>query len=319
MPRLKYLDLNLKPDSITIIDQARAILTKFTRAGFKLSLRQLYYQFVKDNLFPEKWKDPATGSTNNERSYDKLGVLMTKARDCGLIDWDQLEDRNRSIEERSHWDDPSQIIRSAARSYNIDLWSDQPTRVEVWVEKDALSDVVGRAAEPLDVPYLAAKGYISASTIWYSGYRRFRPHIEAGQNIVVLHLGDHDPSGIDMTRDIEKRLRLYSGTDNEEALQVRRIALNMDQVEEYNPPPNPAKQTDARFEKYSAEFGDECWELDALEPQVIMDLITEQIRSIMDESLFRAREELQEQGREELTNISDNYSDVVAYLNGTGE
>jgi hypothetical protein len=319
VPRIKYLDLNLKPDSITIIDQARAILNKFSNAGFKLSLRQLYYQFVKDNLFPEKWKDPKTGSTNNERSYDKLGVLMTKARDAGLIDWAHLEDRNRSIEERSHWDDPSSIIRSAAASFNIDLWSDQPTRVEVWVEKDALSDVVGRAAEPLDVPYLAAKGYISASTIWHAGYRRFRPHIEAGQNIVVIHLGDHDPSGIDMTRDIEKRLRLYAGTDNEEALQVRRIALNMDQVEEYNPPPNPAKQTDVRFEKYEAEFGDECWELDALEPQVIMDLIDEQIRSIMDEDLFQAREELQDQGRAELTQISENYSDVVAYLDGTGE
>jgi hypothetical protein len=86
--------------------------------------------------------------------------------------------------------------------------------------------------------------------------------LEAGQDVVVLHLGDHDPSGLDMTRDLRDRLSLYSRA----AVDVQRVALNMDQVGVFNPPPNFAKESDKRFEAYRRQYGDQCWELDALPP-----------------------------------------------------
>lgn len=108
---------------------------------------------------------------------------------------------------------------------------------------------------------------------------RLKRHYDAGQNVVLLHLGDHDPSGKDMSRDIVERLELFGVED----VIFRRLALNMDQIEEYGPPPNPAKLTDSRATGYIREFGRESWELDALEPQVISDLIQEHVESFRDD------------------------------------
>ena len=100
--------------------------------------------------------------------------------------------------------------------------------------------------------------------------------------MTILHLGDHDPSGIDMTRDNAERLADVFGGD----VELKRIALNMDQIDEYAPPPNPAKVTDSRFEQYLLMYGAESWELDALEPSVINELIVNEVALLRDDELF---------------------------------
>lgn len=108
-------------------------------------------------------------------------------------------------------------------------------------------------------------------------------YLDAGQAPVILHLGDHDPSGIDMTRDIVARLEVFT---DYAGIEVRRVALNMDQVEQYGPPPNPAKLTDSRVGQYIAVYGLDSWELDALEPQVIVDLIEQKTLERRDADLW---------------------------------
>jgi hypothetical protein len=134
-------------------------------------------------------------------------------------------------------------------------------------------------------------------------------YASGGQKPYIVHLGDHDPSGIDMTRDIIDRLRTF-GCD----LEVNRIALNMDQVEEHNPPPNPAKMTDSRFQDYAEQFGDSCWELDALEPQLLTQLVRDTVLAIRDDDLWDERVALQEEHRATLEKISDNFQDVREYI-----
>jgi hypothetical protein len=138
-----------------------------------------------------------------------------------------------------------------------------------------------------------------------------------GQKTVILHLGDHDPSGIDMSRDIEERIQMFlAEQDNEEAFGLYRIALNMDQVKYYNPPPNPAKTTDSRFKSYINYFGEESWELDALEPNVLINLITENATKYIDRDLWDEAVDHQESGRRTLYQICDNYDNVKDYVEG---
>jgi DNA repair exonuclease SbcCD nuclease subunit len=76
-----------------------------------------------------------------------------------------------------------------------------------------------------------------------------------------------------MTRDIRDRLELFAsghlGWTDANRISVERIALNWDQVEQYSPPPNPAKLTDSRGAGYVACTATSSWELDALEPTVL--------------------------------------------------
>lgn len=293
-----FIDWTPRGTSLEIVEHAEAICRDYYRQGYNLTLRQLYYQFVARGLL-----------ANTTQSYKRLGSIIDSARLAGLLDWSYIEDRTRNVYRTDGADEsPEEAIAATAQGYARALWNDQPNHVEVWVEKEALAGVVQRAASEVGVNYFACRGYVSQSEMYASG-RRFRLLSRQGKKVTILHLGDHDPSGIDMTRDIETRLSMFTGyLDRPD---VRRIALNMDQIEELNPPPNPAKQTDSRFAAYLDEYGDESWELDALDPATLHDLIVGEVTGLRDEDLWSVAVARQERERRQLTAVSDRWDEVV--------
>ena len=279
--------------SCLLIETANEIIGKYQEAGYDLTLRQLFYQFVSRGII-----------ANSESEYNKLGVLISNARLAGKISWHAIVDRTRTSRSNNHFDDPGDILSAAAEQYHIDTRTDQDNYIEVWVEKEALVGVIEPICRCLDIRYLACKGYLSQSAIWKAAQRMIEAN-EAGQKAVVIYLGDHDPSGLDMGRYIKDRLDLF-GADAE----VDRIALNMDQIEQYNPPPNPAKEKDRRYKAYVAEYGKKCWELDALEPTVIADLIEDAIAGYTDEGCRQSLIDKETEQKKSLAYISDHWQEL---------
>lgn len=301
MPKIAYLTKRLPKASLAVIDQANVIIRDYQAQGYDLTLRQLYYQFVSRGLLTE----------NSMSEYKKLMRRVADGRLVGLIDWEAITDRTRHLRENSHWDEPSEIIRDASKWYNRDLWATQPVRVEVWIEKDALIGVIERVCRNNDLPYFSCRGNVSLSEMWVAAqrHRNHRDHRGTHQATVVLYMGDHDPNGIDMTRDVRDRLRTFKAHTD-----VRRIALNMDQVRRYNPPPNFVKEADSRTGGYRDQFGtEECWELDALEPRVLVALIETEVKTLRDVPAWNRAIERQEKERHQLTRLSAGYTDVVAW------
>lgn len=296
MPKISYVDIRFRQASLDLIEIINSVIEEYSDQGYELTLRQAYYQLVARGYIP-----------NNERSYKNIGSLINDGRLAGLIDWHSITDRTRNIRRLSHWNNPAEIIDSASKQYRLDKWKGQPNYVEVWVEKDALVDVVSRACNYLDVPYFSCRGYTSQSEMWAAS-RRFIGQKDKEERIII-HLGDHDPSGIDMTRDIQERMDLF-GAD----VEVKRIALTMQQIKKYNPPPNPAKITDSRCKGYIEKYGNESWELDALEPKVITSLITKAVEEYIDEDLYGEVCDLEEGEREELHQICRHYDTIAAVL-----
>lgn len=344
MSEVAYIKKRFSDSSLDIIVAARQICEEYARQGYDLTLRQLYYQFVSRDLIP-----------NTQRDYKRLGSIINDARLAGVLDWDYIVDRTRNVEIPSSWGGPAEIVDAAAQSYYIDRWQDQLYRPEVWVEKDALGGVIERACGLHRVPWFSCRGYTSQSEIWGAA-QRLRGYLEQGQIPVILHLGDHDPSGIDMTRDILDRLELFLyrdwvdrdvrrqiptedgkyplsvirgdmarrikhtrsfnlevdtefDTDRELPVWVRRIALNMDQVEEYDPPPNPAKFTDSRARDYVEIYGRESWELDALEPTVLSDLIQDNIEDLIERDEWNKKLAREERGRSQLLDVARRFKE----------
>lgn len=332
--RIKYEDWNPAPAALADVARARQICAEFAAQGYDLTLRQLYYQFVARGLIP-----------NTQKSYKRLGDIVNRARLAGLLDWDYIVDRTRAVESVSHWDTPGAVIDAAARSYRLDKWETQPTRVEVWVEKEALAGVIERSARDLDVAWFSCRGYVSQSEMWGAA-QRLGEYLAAGQRVVILHLGDHDPSGLDMTRDIRERLTTFLLNDwangphglggetfgeireeiaehlveehpeleGELPFEVRRIALNADQVEQYDPPPNPAKLSDSRAEGYVAEWGYESWELDALDPTVLDGLIRAEVDDLLDVDAYEELESREAEERRLLEASSRRWPELVEVL-----
>jgi hypothetical protein len=306
MPKICYVSKRFQGKSYLLIQRANDIITSYAAQGFTLTLRQLYYQFVARGFIE-----------NTAKNYDKLGSVINDARLAGLIDWDAIEDRTRNIRSLSHWADPTEIVQSCAAQFHLDLWATQDRRVEVWIEKDALVGVIENACTEFDVPYFSCRGYVSQSEMWGAAMRAVRRAKSPGdQSTLVLHFGDHDPSGIDMTRDIEDRIKMFCAHHGyPQIFEIRRLALNMDQVEEHQPPPNFAKVTDSRFASYQENYGDESWELDALEPSLLDSLIREEIESVLDMDAFDALKDQQQTYREELGTVANRWSEVVGYCN----
>lgn len=299
--REQFIPKTFAAGPAAMIATINEILDDYASQGYDLSLRQLYYQLVSRNLI-----------TNEERSYKNLGVLVSDARLAGKIDWDMIKDRGREVIENPHWTTPAQFMEQAAPQYRFDLWEDQDCYVEVMVEKQALEGVLMPVCRSLDIPFTANKGYSSSSAL-YEASKRFLGKAE-GRRLFVIYLGDHDPSGIDMSRDVGDRLNLFLngslGRDEpneEDLIEVKRAALNMSQIRELNPPENPCKITDSRADSYISRFGHSSWELDAIEPRQLAALVRNAVEGIMDVRKFRANERKQEKGRKELLKFAKTY------------
>lgn len=297
--------------------QINTIIEEYRVAGHVLTLRQLYYQLVSRAIIP-----------NKQSEYSKLSTLLTQGRMAGHVDWDAIEDRTRQPYILDTWTSPEDILNDAVRWYRRDRMEEQHKYVEMWVEKDALSAVLKKSTNPYGVPVMVNRGYSSTSAM-HDAFERFVDLIiNDEREVVILYLGDHDPSGMDMARDIYARLEEFfvghqrahaieNGWEEEEAdntmvmwseqfsehFKIERIGLNMDQIRAYRPPPNPAKITDPRAQQYIREFGPTSWEVDALKPEVLHELVQNAIKKLINQSRYKESVAQEQRERELLQSL----------------
>lgn len=290
-----YEHTKFKPESLAMISRMTAIIDTYQKQGYRLTMRQLYYQLVAKDWIP-----------NTVESYKRITMLGNNARLAGLLDWEAIEDRTRDLVQQASWSSASSIVEACADQFHMDMWATQKMRVLVVVEKEALAGVIDRTCTKWDVPYLAARGYPSVTILREIVQSYFYKASKAKQELVILHLGDHDPSGIDMSRDLEQRFNLFANHDTPNlSIDFRRIALNREQVDERDLPPNPAKQTDSRFKEYEQVHGDESWELDALSPVEMDGMIVEHLEELIDRDAWEAREQEIEEGKAKIADAAE--------------
>lgn len=277
-------------------------MDEYAEQGFRLTLRQLFYQFV------------ARGWLKNEfANYKMLGVLITRGRNAGVIDWDSIYDFTREVVRVESWECAESSLRSALDTFHVDHWEGQKELPEVWIEKDALHGVFSPVCSELDVPLFSTRGFPSVSSVWEAAQRFLYRFQKFDQLTTVLHFGDHDPSGVDMTRDIAARLAMYGAK-----VEVRRVALTKKQAKQHKCPPMMTKPADARTKKYDEKHGGECWELDGLPPSVLVDLVKQEVPKFRADKLYRRRLKFQDQQRKILAAAVERFDDVVAALDLRG-
>lgn len=258
-----YRPWNPQGKTLALVNQCIAITEEYMEAGFRLTLRQLYYQLVARDIVP-----------NTERSYKNIGTYCARARLAGLMDWEAIEDRARRPHFFGHFVNLSQCVSWAMNEYRLNRWATQECYAELWVEKDALASVLQPLADEYHVTLMVNRGYSSASAMKESA-ERFRR--QQHRPCHLFYLGDLDPSGEDMVRDIDARLFEF-GVE----VEVEKIALTIEQVRRYRPPPNPAKMSDSRAAEFVKKYGRSSWEVDALTPQQLQAVIRDSLDGIID-------------------------------------
>lgn len=280
MAKIEYRKAALSKDSLEMLHTINEIIEEYVEMVYRLTLRQLYYQLVSRDVIP-----------NNDKEYKKIGHLLKEGRMAGIVDWDAIEDRMRKPE-RPYWvlglDD---AVKDTIEQYRLDRQQGQPYKLLVIVEKDALSGVLAPITGEYMIPILVNRGYGSC-TVMHDLHKMFSRDERPGK---ILYIGDHDPSGLDMIRDVTDRIEEF-GT----FVDVEPIALTYDQVETYGPPPNPAKFKDPRASGYVELYGATSWEVDALRPPVLVSVLEEAIEQNMDMDLFTEMKEKEEEDKRKL-------------------
>lgn len=295
------------------------IVTAYLKKKIRLSNRQLYYRLVGKDLIP-----------NYIEIYKRVCKFLTDLRYGGYVDWDAIEDRGRVPRRKSQWNTIQDLIDSAVSSYRLPRWKDQKYYVELYCEKEAMDSVLRPIADKYHVYFGYNKGYCSASTI-YDIAKRVAKQIDNDKMVVLLYLGDHDPSGLDMIRDVEVRIKefLVAWKRNnlvddkeceyytemfrdhvEDTVFVEHVALTTDQIKKYGPPSNPAKFTDPRANGYVSIHGRVSWELDSIEPEVLMQLTEDAILEYLDVDKYNSWIKKEENEIKKLVDFGDTLKGV---------
>ena len=224
--------------------------------------------------------------------------LLKEARERDLISWDWIVDETRSIERVSTWANPAAYARAVARSYRRDFWDQQPVRCEVWSEKGTVRGVLAPVLDEYAVGFRVMHGFSSATSVYDVSQD------DDGRELIALYVGDLDPSGMFMSEeDLPKRLANYDG----DHVTLRRIALTREQVSELPSFPATDKRKDPRFKWFRANHGTRCWELDAMDPNDLRDVVEEAIRELIEPVAWARCETVNQAEQESLKTVLKNW------------
>ncbi|MEE8473032.1 MAG: hypothetical protein V3S82_07675 [Dehalococcoidia bacterium] len=264
-----------------------------------LTLRQLYYQCVARGHSP-----------NSQKDYNRLKDIISEARMAGAFPFDWLIDRSRTVHSGAYNHrsaDVADALENAAQAVantpywylSAAKWWGQKTHVSVWVEKEALAGVFEGPCQRLGVSWFACKGYPSLSSLW-AWVKQVETTVVAAEadgwggldKIVIVYFGDHDPDGYQIHKTALRTVREIAGLEGIDLppITLERAALNRAQIEQYNPPPMPAKKSSPRFVRYAADHPwtkgadgkERAWELDALRPEQLDKLIRTKVAAHYD-------------------------------------
>jgi hypothetical protein len=245
-----------------------------------VTLRGLFYRVVSTGYLP----------STDEQHYRRVGRIVTRMRRCGIIRYSWIVDSIRSTLKPSSWSGLADYADTVQSSYRKNLWSRQPSYVHVFCEKDAIAGVIHPVTSEYDVSLSPIRGYVSESF----AYEIAMQWQEIDKPIYAAYLGDYDPSGFDIERDLKAKLENLSGR----SFEWTRLGVNREDFESFNLVRLRPKKTDRRYSKFADNHGEDCAEIDAIPSNALRGLVSEFIESHITQSEWIKLQEIEAIERE---------------------
>lgn len=239
---------------------------------------------------------PDTGDT----SYNRIQRLLNRLRENGTIPFNWIVDTVRSTIQPSSWDGLPDFTDTVRGAYRKDYWASLPEHVEIIVEKDTIAGKVSAVTEEYDVPLHPIRGYSSTSYAW--SISESWEGIE--KPITIYYLGDHDPSGRDLERNIQQKLSRYG----DRSFRWVRLGVNLDHFSEFNIKPLAPKKNDKRYKWFVKQWGKKCAEAEAIPANAMREMIRKAIESHIPEGQWENLQEVEQDEREEWENVMESFS-----------
>jgi hypothetical protein len=249
--------------SLALLDEVHAVLGEY-RQHLPLTIRQIFYRLVG-----------AYGYDKTERAYDRLGELLNRARRAGEVPFDAIRDDGIEMRLPTAWRDAAHLIdtmRSSVAAFRLDRQRGQPRRLVIAVEAAGMLPQIERIARPYGIAVQSSGGFDSLTAKY--GMAGFLGECAAAE---VLHIGDHDPSGVHVFASLAEDVRAIC-RDLGHAVEIAftRLAVTPEQITQLGLPTAPPKPTDRR------SFEGEAVQAEAIPPDVLATIVHEAIERRLD-------------------------------------
>lgn len=266
------------------------LLDLIASAGPPVTVRQVDYLAVGRGLLDSK----------DDKGYRKIVRRLSAMRENGSCPWEWIADSTRWVRRHRSYGDLSEALDEVQASYRRDYWRDQPVRLELWVESDALASALNRAVSGFGVPMFVCRGQASKAYI----YQAAQDAEEIGKPVRVLYLGDFDPTGLQIDRSMQERYRRYGATD----LALERIAVTPQQIRDMKLQSTDAKRGDPNYKRFASiceaqDLPVRAWEAEAIDPPVLRQLTADAIAAHIDFDRWESTASYERAERQTLANL----------------
>lgn len=264
------------------IEELKRHMRRLCYMHYPLTVRNLYYRMVSAGLIDK-----------TQAEYKNVTVrLCGEMREAGEIPWDRIVDETRLMRKPDSYDNLHDALQSMQNFYRRDFWNEQDVYVEVWCESDSVAGMIIDETSRFDVPLMSARGFASKSFLWSTAQK-----IQSvGKPAHLVYVGDYDPSGLHIDRNIEEGIRRYA-PDAE--IHFERIAITPEQIQEFDLPSRPPKKGDSR----AKGFNGECVETEALEPAILRQIVRDAIEVHIDAEAYERVQLVEAAERETLQTV----------------
>lgn len=274
-----FIEWNPQAKTRALIEQVQTVLEEYHN-HLPLTLRQVFYRLVGAYRF-----------SKTEKDYERLCETMNKARRARLISFGAIRDDGFHNARWPGWqslDGAKRSLISTAEGYRIDRQRGQPVQLAVWCEAAGMAPQLERVCGPYSIPVYSSGGFDSV-TVKHDMAQAFS---RIGR-VRILHIGDHDPSGVHIFGSLDEDVRAFIGEFGGDAEFIR-LAVTPDHIARYDLPTAPPKETDRRA------FTGETVQAEALPPDVLARILQDAIGDYLDMDIYRQAVEIEREERRAL-------------------
>jgi len=260
-----FIDWRPQQETAALIKRVQSILEEY-RDYLPLTLRQIFYRLVGNY-----------GYDKTEKAYKRLCEMLNRARRGRLIEFDAIRDDGFTRLKAHGWRGIEHVIdavENTVNDYRLDRQASQSRKIVVWCEAAGMAPQLRTVCDGYTIPVYSSGGFDSV-TVKHSIAHEFA----SMGNVLVFHIGDHDPSGVHVFGSLDEDIRAFMAGMGGDAEFVR-LAVLPEHIEEYGLPTAPPKKSDRR------NFHGETVQAEALPPDVLVEILRNRIEEAIDSDLY---------------------------------